>query len=87
MGEEGKRGLESLNMSQEKEEEVIIRCFRTVDYLNDIAGEIIMDFLHNTTCPISRQVLRNSPETVALKSFEKAINILGQKIRKNNLQM
>lgn len=85
MGEDGKRGLESLDISPEKEEEIFTRCFSMVEYLNNTAVDIIMDFLHNTTCPISRQVLRNSPETVVLKSFEKAINMLGQEIRRKNM--
>ncbi len=87
MGECSNSGLESLDVSPEKEEEIFIRCYRMVEYLNDIAGEIIMDFLHNTTCPVSRQVLRNSPETVVIKSYEKAISMLGQEVRRQNLQV
>jgi hypothetical protein len=85
MEEEAKRGLESLKLSSEKEEEIFIRCYRMVEHLNDIAGEILMDLLHNSTCPVSRQLLKNSPETVVIKTFEEAINRLKPKIREKNL--
>lgn len=85
--EKAKQGIESLNISPEKEDEIFTRCFSMVEYLNDTAVEIIMDFLHNTSCPLAKQILRNSPETIVVKSFEKAINILSQEIRRKNLQI
>ncbi len=87
MGDEGKRGLESLDVTPEKEEEIFTRCFSMVDHLNDTAINIILDFLHNTSCPLAKQVLRNSPETIAVKSFEKAINQLSHEIRRKDLQI
>lgn len=87
MGEKDKRGLASLDLSPQKEEEIFTRCFTMVDYLNEAAIEIIMDFLHNTSCPLAKQVLRNSPETIAIKSFEKAINTLSNEIRRKDLQI
>ena len=86
MEENEKKGIKALEVSEKKEEEIMIRCYRTVEYLNDIAGDIMTDFLHNTTCPISRQVLRNSPETLVIRSFEKAINILAHEIRSSDLK-
>jgi hypothetical protein len=73
MGNETKKGLESLNLTEEMEQEFFTRCFSMVDYLNAIATDIIMDFIDNASSPIGRQVLRNSPEVVAVKAFEKAI--------------
>ena len=87
MGEEEKRGVKSLGITPEKEAEIIRRCFNMVDYLNDIAVDLITDFLHNSTCPLARQVLRNSPETIAVKSFEKAISQLSNEIRRKDLQI
>ncbi len=87
MGAEDKRGLGSLNVDPEKEEEIFTRCFSMVEYLNDTAVNIILDFLHNTSCPLARQVLKNSPETIAVKSFEKAINQLSHEIRRKDLKI
>ncbi|NLD38218.1 MAG: hypothetical protein GX654_15250 [Desulfatiglans sp.] len=87
MEEFKKKGIKALDLSGEKEEEIMIRCYRTVEYLNDMAGDILTDFLHNTTCPISRQVLKNSPETLVIRSYEKAINILAHEIRRNDLKL
>ncbi len=76
MENETKKGLKSLNLSEEIEQEFFTRCFSTVDYLNAVATDIIMDFIDNASGPLSRQILRHSPEVVALKAFEKAINSL-----------
>ena len=70
--EQGK-GLSSMNLSDEMEQEFFTRCFSMVDYLNAIATDIIMDFLGNASGPLTRQVIRTSPEVVAVKAFEKAI--------------
>ncbi|MBN2062006.1 MAG: hypothetical protein JW882_16475 [Deltaproteobacteria bacterium] len=87
MGNEVRRGVKSLDITPEKEEEIIRRCFNMVDYLNDIAVDLITDFIHNSTCPLAKQVLRNSPETIAVKSFEKAIDQLSHEIRRNDLKI
>ena len=87
MGEEVKRGLESLNVTPEEEEEIFTRCFSIVEHLNDAAVNIILDFMHNTSCPLARQLLRNSPETIAIKSFEKAIDQLSHEIRRKDLKI
>ncbi|MGD9159333.1 MAG: hypothetical protein PVG39_13050 [Desulfobacteraceae bacterium] len=85
MEAEGRRGLASLDVTPEKEEEIFTRCFSMVEHLNDAAINIMLDFLHNTSCPFAKQVLRNSPETIAVKSFEKAINQLSHEIRRKDL--
>ena len=87
MENETKPGLASLGVTPEKETEIIRRCFNMVDYLNNTAVDFITDFLHNSTCPLAKQVLRNSPETIAVKSFEKAINQLSHEIRRKDLQI
>ena len=84
---EGKRGLASLDVTPEKEEEIFTRCFSMVEHLNDASINIILDFIHNTSCPLAKQVLRNSPETIAVKSFEKAINQLSHEIRRKDLNL
>ena len=84
---EVKRGVKSLDVTPEKEAEIIRRCYNMLDYLNDIALDLITDFIHNSTCPLAKQVLRNSPETIAIKSFEKAIDQLSHEIRKKDLQI
>jgi hypothetical protein len=76
MKNETKKGLEALDLSEEMEQEFFTRCFSTVDYLNAIATDIIMDFIDNASGPLSRQVLRNSPEVIAVKAFQKAIHSL-----------
>jgi hypothetical protein len=86
MEENEKKGIKALDVSGEKEEEIMIRCYKTVEYLNDVAGDIITDFLHNSTCAISRQILRNSPETIVIRSYEKAISILAHEIHRNDLK-
>ena len=73
MKNETKKGLASLNLSTEMEQEFFTRCFSMVDYLNAMATDIIMDFVDTASGPLSKQVLRNSPEVVAVKAFEKAI--------------
>jgi hypothetical protein len=45
-------------------------------YLNALATDIIMDFIDNASGPLSRQVLRHSPQVIAVKAFEKAIHSL-----------
>jgi hypothetical protein len=84
---EEKRGVKSLNIPPDKENEIFRRCFNMVDYLNDIAVDSIIDLLHNTTCPLAKQLLRNSPETIVVKSFEDAINRLNHEIRRKDLQI
>lgn len=84
---EVRRGLASLDVTPEKEEEIFTRCFSMVEHLNDAAINIILDFIHSTSCPLAKQVLRNSPETIAIKSFEKAINQLRHEIRRNDLKI
>ncbi len=71
---EGKKGLESCNLSAEMEQEFFTRCFSMVDYVNAMATDIIMDYVDNASGPLARQILRNSPEVVAVKAFEQAIS-------------
>jgi len=85
--EEEKRGVKSLGITPEKEDEIFRRCFNMVDCLNDIAVDLITDLLHNSTCPMAKQLLRNSPETIVVKSFEEAINRLNHEIRRKNLHV
>ena len=66
----------SLRLSSEQEEEVITRCFRVVDYLNEVAVNIITEFVQNITCPEAKKILLNAPEVIAIKAFEKALNNL-----------
>jgi hypothetical protein len=77
-----RRGLASMSLSIEKENEILTRCFRMVDYLNDMATEILMEFIDNASCPVAKQLLLNSPEILALKAFEKAINDLNLAVRR-----
>jgi hypothetical protein len=67
-------GLASLHLSQEKEKEFFTRCLGMVDYVNKMAMDILMDFIDNASGPLTRQVLRNTPEVVAIKAFEKALD-------------
>ena len=77
-----RRGLASMSLSIEKENEILTRCFRMVDYLNDMATEILMEFIDNASCPVAKQLLLNLPEILALKAFEKAINDLKLAVRR-----
>ena len=54
MEDETKHGIASLSLSAEKEKEILSRCFRMVDYLNDMATDIIMEFINNTSCPVAK---------------------------------
>jgi hypothetical protein len=75
-------GLASMRLSGERENEILSRCFAMVDYLNDMATEILMEFMDNASCPIAKQLLLNSPEVLAVKAFEKAIIDLNRGIGK-----
>jgi hypothetical protein len=77
-----RRGLSSMRLSDEKEKEILSRCLRMFDYLNDMATEILMEFIDNASCPMAKQLLLNSPEVLAVKAFEKAINDLNLVVRK-----
>jgi len=58
-----------------------------VDHLNDMATEILMEFIHRATCPTARLRLRNSPEVLAVKAFEKAINDIYETFRRPDARM
>jgi hypothetical protein len=81
MGDENKRGLASMNLSCEKEKEILLRCFKMVDYLNNMATDIIIEFISKTSCPMAKQILRNSPEVLTVRAFERAINDLNKAFR------
>jgi hypothetical protein len=87
MGDEKGNGLASLSLSDEKEKEILSRCYRMVDYLNDTATEILMEFIDNASCPVARQLLLNSPEILALKAFEKAINDINKAFRRPDVPL
>jgi hypothetical protein len=87
MGDEKGNGLASLGLSDEKEMEILSRCFRMLDYLNDMATEILMEFIHNASCPVAKQLLLNSPEVLAVKAFEKAINDLNSTFRRPDVRL
>ena len=75
-------GLASMRLSEEKEKEILSRCFRMVDYLSEMATEILMEFIENASCPMARHLLLNSPEVLAVKAFEKAIKDLNLAVHK-----
>jgi hypothetical protein len=87
MGNDKATGLASLSLSDEKEKEILARSFRMLDYLNDMATEILMEFVHNASCPVAKQALLNSPELLAVKAFEKAISDLNTAFRKPEVSM
>lgn len=76
MGNENSRGLASMNLSTEKQNEIYARCFNMVDYLNEAAVDIIMDLFQNSVCAVSKQLIKNHPEVIAVRAFEKVINDL-----------
>ena len=82
-----KGGLSSMHLSEEKEKEIFSRCFNMVDCLNEAAVNIIMDFFQNTSCPMAKQLLRNSPEVIALKAFEKAIQDFNEVLRRPDVRV
>ena len=84
MENETGRGLASMHLSSEKENELFSRCFNMVDYLNEMAVNIIMELIENTDCPVTKQILRNTPEIIAVKAFEKAINDLNKSFHRPN---
>ena len=87
MGDEKGNGLASLSLSDEKEKEILSRCYRMVDYLSDTATKILMEFIDNASCPVARQLLLNSPEILALKAFEKAINDINKAFRRPDVPL
>ena len=87
MEDETRQGLASMGLSGEKQQEILSRCFKMVDYLNDTATEIIMEFINNASCPVARQLLRNTPEVLAVKAFEKAIKDLNRVFRRPGVQI
>jgi hypothetical protein len=58
-----------------------------VDYLNDMATEILMEFIDNASCPRAKELLMNSPEYLAVKAFEKAIKDLHMVIRRPDVTL
>ena len=80
MEDETRQGLASMGLSGEKQQEILSRCFKMVDYLNDTATEIIMEFINNASCPVARQVqqiggtqLQPSPG-LRIRTFESEID-------------
>ena len=82
--ESDKKRLDKLSLSAEQEEEVLSRCFGIINDLNEMAINIIIDFIRDIQCPVAKQVLLNRPEHLALKAFEKALR--DQTLRKEFLQ-
>ena len=74
-------------LSEQRKKEILSRCFKMVDYLNDMASDIILDFIDNSTCSTARQLLLKSPETIAVKAFEKAISDLSNTFRRYDTSM
>ncbi len=87
MEDETRGGIASMGLSSEKQQEILSRCFKMVDYLNDMATDIIMEFINNASCPVARQLLRNTPEVLAVKAFEKAINDLNKVFRRPDVHI
>jgi hypothetical protein len=77
----------STDLSDQRKKEILSRCFKMVDYLSDMAGDIIVDFINNNTCSKARQLLLKSPETIAVKAFEKAISDLNKTSRRHDASM
>ena len=75
------------DFSDQRKKEILSRCYKMVDYLNDLAADIIMDFINNSTCSKARQLLLKSPETIAVKAFEKAISDLNETSRRHDASM
>jgi hypothetical protein len=78
---------QSIYLNDQRKREVLSRCFKMVDYLNDMASDIILDFIDNSTCSKARQLLLKSPETIAVKAFEKAISDLSNTFRRYDTSM
>lgn len=66
--------LDSIRHGNEQEEKAITRCMNMVDYISDIAANMILNLVQNNPCPEAKRFLLTRPEELAIKSFEKAIN-------------
>jgi hypothetical protein len=77
----------STDLTAQRRNEILSRCFKMVDYLNDTVGDIILDFVDNNECSKARQLLLKSPETIAIKAFEKAISDLKETSRRHDASM
>ncbi len=66
--------VEALCLSEEEEKEVVMRCFRMVDYLSEAVSNYILGFVQNVPCETAKQFLLSRPEEFTLKTFEKTIH-------------
>jgi len=49
---------------------------QVVDFVSEMAVNIIIDFVQNPPCPEAKHYLVKGPEEVAIKALEKALNSL-----------
>jgi hypothetical protein len=63
-------------LSPEQEAEVFLSCFRVIDYVNDLAINIITNFIQNIPCPEAKRILLVRPEILSIGAFKKALNDL-----------
>ena len=64
--------LDSIRHSHEQEERAIARCMNMIDYISDVAANMILNLAQNNPCPEAKRFLLTRPEELAIKSFEKA---------------
>ena len=74
-------------LSKEKKAEILARCFKMVDHLSEMATKNILNLIDSNTCPMADQLLRNSPEIIALKAFEQAIGDIKMAFRRPNVEL
>ena len=74
----------SIPLTKEQEEQIIMRCFRIVDYVTESAANNIINFVQNPPCSHSKQILLDFPETLAIKVFQDIINDIIQKMNKHS---
>ena len=65
---------EAIRLPAEQEEEVLSRCMRVVDFVSDMATDMIMHVVQNPPSPEAKDILLEGPEEVAIRAFEKALH-------------
>jgi len=76
MDREAGDGLKSPQLPLEQEKEVVLRCLQVIDYVTEVATNIIIDFVQNLPCLEAKKILLKSPEGIALRCIEQALNQL-----------
>jgi hypothetical protein len=64
--------IDSFQLTEEQQREVILRCTGLIDFLSETAVNIIVDFVKEPPCPTAREILLNKPQVMVARALEQA---------------